>query len=90
MRRYIRSVGGVAAVATAVSLSLSAPASAATDTPFISELHYDNAGGDVGEAVEIEGPAGLNLAGWSVVLLLIVCALVYLQSTSALEWMVAR
>lgn len=34
----------------------------------ISEIHYDNDGGDVGEAVEIEGPAGLNLAGWSVAL----------------------
>ena len=34
----------------------------------IVELHYDNTGADVGEAIEIEGPAGLNLAGWSVVL----------------------
>ena len=34
----------------------------------ISEIHYDNVSGDVGEAIEIEGPAGLNLAGWSVVL----------------------
>jgi DNA/RNA endonuclease G (NUC1) len=33
-----------------------------------SELHYDNVGTDVGEAVEIEGPAGTNLAGWKVVL----------------------
>jgi DNA/RNA endonuclease G (NUC1) len=35
---------------------------------FISEIHYDNTGADVGEAVEIEGPAGLNVAGWSIVL----------------------
>jgi DNA/RNA endonuclease G (NUC1) len=34
----------------------------------ISELHYDNAGTDVGEAVEVEGPAGTNLAGWSIAL----------------------
>ena len=33
-----------------------------------SELHYDNVGTDVGEAIEIEGPAGQDLAGWSVVL----------------------
>ena len=33
-----------------------------------SELHYDNFGGDANEAVEIEGPAGSNLGGWSVVL----------------------
>ncbi len=33
-----------------------------------SEIHYDNAGEDVGEAIEIEAPAGTSLAGWSVVL----------------------
>src|SRR5262249_47651673 len=33
-----------------------------------SELHYDNAGTDVNEAIEIEGPAGTDLTGWSVVL----------------------
>ena len=35
---------------------------------FINEIHYDNAGGDVGEAVEIAGPAETNLAGWDLVL----------------------
>ena len=35
---------------------------------FISEIHYDNSGADAGEAVEIEGPAGLNVAGWSIAL----------------------
>ena len=34
----------------------------------IVEIHYDNSGADVGEAVEVEGPAGLDLSGWSVVL----------------------
>lgn len=34
----------------------------------ISELHYDNDGTDAGEAIELQGPAGLELAGWSVVL----------------------
>ncbi len=33
-----------------------------------SELHYDNAGTDVGEAIEIFGPAGTDLTGWTVVL----------------------
>ena len=37
-------------------------------TVFINELHYDNASGDVGEFVEIAGPAGTDLSGWSVVL----------------------
>jgi len=34
---------------------------------FINEIHYDNAGADVGEGVEIVGPAGTNLTGWSIV-----------------------
>ncbi len=44
------------------------------DTPvgpaqvFVNEVHYDNAGGDTGEGIEIAGPAGTNLAGWSLVL----------------------
>ena len=33
-----------------------------------SEIHYDNFGTDAGEAIEIEGPAGTDLAGWRVVL----------------------
>lgn len=37
------------------------------DTRFV-ELHYDNAGSDVNEALEIEGPAGFAVDGWSVVL----------------------
>ncbi|MFY1696595.1 MULTISPECIES: ExeM/NucH family extracellular endonuclease [unclassified Solwaraspora] len=49
--------GGTAAVA--------APAS---DDPFISEIHYDNAGTDTGEAIEITAPAGFDLTGWQIVL----------------------
>ena len=37
------------------------------DTRF-SEIHYDNTGTDVGEAIEVEGPAGTDLTGWSIVL----------------------
>ncbi len=36
--------------------------------PFINEIHYDNAGTDTGEAVEVAGPAGTDLNGWSLVL----------------------
>jgi predicted extracellular nuclease len=36
--------------------------------PFVNEVHYDNAGTDAGEAIEIAGPAGTNLSGWSIVL----------------------
>ncbi|HEX7062062.1 MAG TPA: lamin tail domain-containing protein, partial [Woeseiaceae bacterium] len=35
---------------------------------FVNELHYDNAGTDSGEAIEIAGPAGTDLEGCSVVL----------------------
>src|SRR3972149_2774847 len=39
-----------------------------TATVFINEIHYDNTGADAGEAIEIAGPAGTDLAGWSLVL----------------------
>lgn len=59
-----------------ISLSLSISffvqpksAQAACATPvFINEFHYDNVGTDVDEFIEIAGPAGLALAGWSLVL----------------------
>jgi DNA/RNA endonuclease G (NUC1) len=35
---------------------------------FFSEIHYDNSGTDSGEGIEVEGPAGTDLTGWSVVL----------------------
>ena len=35
--------------------------------PFINEIHYDNSGSDVGEAVEVAGLAGTDLAGMSLV-----------------------
>ncbi|UII25209.1 T9SS type A sorting domain-containing protein [Fulvivirga maritima] len=34
---------------------------------FINEIHYDNAGADTEEGVEIAGPAGSDLTGWSLV-----------------------
>ena len=35
---------------------------------FINEIHYDNAGTDTGEAIEIAGAAGTDLTGWTIVL----------------------
>ncbi|HEX7022309.1 MAG TPA: ExeM/NucH family extracellular endonuclease [Trueperaceae bacterium] len=35
---------------------------------FINEIHYDNDGTDAGEAIEIAGPAGVDLEGWKLVL----------------------
>lgn len=57
---------GLSTLACSSLLILSASAHAAT--VFVNELHYDNDGGDVGEAVEIAGPAGTDLTGWSLVL----------------------
>jgi predicted extracellular nuclease len=65
----------VLAVATALLASLvpgvATPGVRALQAPgdiFISEFHYDNAGTDEGEFVEVTAPAGTNLTGWSVVL----------------------
>ncbi|TYP84596.1 ExeM/NucH family extracellular endonuclease [Blastococcus xanthinilyticus] len=63
-----RTALGTLAASMAV-VGLPAFASAAPPTaPFISELHYDNAGTDAGEFVEVQLPAGTSSAGLSVVL----------------------
>ncbi len=70
--RRIRSlqVLGVLITSGALGLTSGAVAFAAAPavTPFISEIHYDNAGADVGEAIEVEAPAGFDLTGWQIVL----------------------
>src|SRR5688572_32553593 len=43
------------------------PAHAAISV-FINEIHYDNTGTDAGEAIEVAGPAGTDLSGWSIAL----------------------
>ena len=43
------------------------PPTGSGETRF-SEIHYDNLNTDVNEAIEIEGPGGTSLTGWSVVL----------------------
>jgi endonuclease I len=48
-------------------LMLSVSSSAWADV-FINEFHYDNAGTDTNERIEVIAPAGTNLAGWSIVL----------------------
>ncbi len=45
------------------------PTSGASSSGFwLSALHYDNAGDDTGEGVEIAGPPGARLDGWSLAL----------------------
>src|SRR5690242_3004601 len=48
--------------------SLVASSLAAAQGVRFSELHYDDIGVDEGERIEIAGPAGTDLTGWSVVL----------------------
>ena len=35
---------------------------------WVNEVHYDNDGADVGEGVEVAGPAGTDLSGWTLAL----------------------
>ena len=44
------------------------PTAVLAQSVFINEIHYDNDGTDQGEAIEIAGPAGTDLSGWSIVL----------------------
>ena len=43
-------------------------ATAVVAPPHISEIHYDNASTDVGEAIEVTGPTGTDMTGWQIVL----------------------
>jgi 5'-nucleotidase len=56
--------GGVAALTAAPASAVPGDGS----TVFINEIHYDNASTDSGELVEVAGPAGTDLSGWSLVL----------------------
>ncbi len=58
----------IAILALAIAALPMQSAKAASTSVFINEIHYDNAGTDSGEAVEVAGPAGTDLTGWSVVL----------------------
>ncbi|NOY56043.1 MAG: ExeM/NucH family extracellular endonuclease [Actinobacteria bacterium] len=57
-----------AMVVALLPLSAAPAAGTAGTSVFINEIHYDNTGGDTGEAVEVAGPAGTDLTGWSIVL----------------------
>jgi hypothetical protein len=49
----------------ALTLGLAPSAGASV---FMNEIHYDNAGGDTNEGIEVAGPGGENLLDWSIVL----------------------
>ncbi|GAB5535415.1 MAG: hypothetical protein Rubg2KO_16640 [Rubricoccaceae bacterium] len=44
------------------------PASSTDGALWISEIHYDNAGDDLNEGIEIQGPPGTSLDGWQIAL----------------------
>ena len=70
------SVGEVTITATAPNGAAASATLRVEDAPIltgphgaqIAEIHYDNDGGDIGEAIEIEAAAGTNLTGWRLVL----------------------
>ncbi|WP_378186114.1 T9SS type A sorting domain-containing protein [Aquimarina sp. W85] len=51
-----------------VTITLCRTMSSTAQTIFINEIHYDNSGTDINEAIEIAGPAGTDLSGWSLIL----------------------
>jgi predicted extracellular nuclease len=66
IRRTLPAVA-LALLAAVVGLATGAPVAHAQTPVFINEIHYDNAGFDTGEAVEIAGPAGTDISGWRIV-----------------------
>ena len=72
MDRRCRVVAPMVTAVTTGVLMLGAPVAGAVapaeGVVFVNEIHYDNAGTDAGEAIEVAGPAGTDLTGWSIVL----------------------
>lgn len=62
----IKNIGALSLLSFTACFATALSAQAATPV-FINEIHYDNAGADVNEFVEITGPGGTDLSGWSVV-----------------------
>jgi hypothetical protein len=57
------------AIFTVVFVLTSSALVAQSNTPvFINEIHYDNLEGDVNEAIEVAGAAGVALTGWKLLL----------------------
>jgi uncharacterized protein len=58
-------VAGLAVVPMVAVPAVAVPGN--DSTVFINEFHYDNTGTDQGEFIEVAGPAGTALTGWSIV-----------------------
>lgn len=62
----IKNIGALSLLSCTACFAAALSAQAATPV-FINEIHYDNAGVDANEFVEITGPSGTDLSGWSIV-----------------------
>ena len=63
-------IGGfvsIAVIAAVLNVASDVAAVPSTGPVFINEIHYDDASTDDHEGIEIAGPAGTSLAGWTVV-----------------------
>lgn len=65
--RGVRAAVPLTLLASLLAVAPAAEAFAPDSAVFINELHYDNTGADVGEFIEVAGPAGTDLTGWTVV-----------------------
>jgi hypothetical protein len=62
------SISLIVAISLALIPSATFQAQESATPVFINEIHYDNDGADLNEAVEIAGPAGTDLSGWNITL----------------------
>ena len=61
-------VSAPSGVSVIVPITVTEPPPLPATDIYVSEFHYDNASDDVGEAIEVSGPAGTSFTGWSLVL----------------------
>ncbi len=68
MRKGSRGFGRWLSATAILGLFLWAGSPAWGQNIFINEIHYDNLGADTDERLEVAGPAGTDMKGWSLVL----------------------
>ena len=68
MRRRIALLAVMTMVAAVFPVAPALGQETTSTCVFVNELLYDSTGTDTGEAIEIAGPAGTDLTGWSLVL----------------------
>ncbi len=66
--RIVATAANGAADTAMLSVTAAPPPPPESPSVRFTEIHYDNDGVDVGEAIEIEGPAGTDVTGWRILL----------------------